>query len=1289
MATLQTLQFKLKLVPDGKKTIPPAELAKRLTTLHTELAELDQEAVDVRSLDTVARHLITPALLAHKEDGVRIRAACCLADVLRLYAPEAPYDDGQLRTLFEAFLQELGHLAQGDGPDFPLYFYLLESLSTVKSVVLVVDLPNPEPLIVEFFRLFFDLTHPDQSRNLQLCMVDILQQLVEEASAVPQEVVDILLAQFLKKRQTANPAAHQLACDLCNAATDILQKYIGQYFTDVIVTASQHAHADGPSPEQLTDFKTAHYLIKELNRACPSLLLNVIPQLAEELTLDNVHLRTLATSVLGDMIAERGHALVRRYPAAWKAWVQRRADKNVQVRVLWVELAVHLYRVQPQLAPDINAAVLSKVADPEEKVRAAVPRALAQLDYDTLAYAPLDPAILHAVGHRCRDKRAPPRQEAFRALAHMFGLAYPALEARDPRAVERFGWIPATFLHTFYANEPDALAAAEHALTEAVFPASTSWTDPQRTRRLLVVLQQLDDRARKAFVGWLQRQRAAGREVGHYLDLCERYNAADDHGADDGEGVLAALNQIIQRLTARLPDSAKHVHQLFTFAKLHDPRLYRLMRETLDPQLEHRAIRKAQREALKRLESLAPTLVDTFTGLLRRVALTVVNESIVVPLVAFASGQEAGPIEGPEATPTRPSTQLATPGDPTGAGPGRWTAAELAPTARSLLSDLATVFPELYKRHAAELLALLNDGPAGATDDAQSLQTLAQFAKVYPADVPSDAAAVRRLRAYAERGSPTEAKYAAAVLAHLPGATGETACSTIMKTVTAFFTPERLTQAAKAGKTDGTLATVLAHLRVAAQIARHRPTAFAPYADTLTQVVLREVVRRPSGEAGDADWVAPADLDLATRCRGAGLKLFAARLLGSPAAAVVSTVAPPVLQLLYQTVARDGELATDQTTPPAARSFLRLTAATTLLLLAGQERYDALLAPNQVERLGTVIQDPCYPVRRAFAGKLIGHLNQFRLPQRYLPCLFLVAYDTEAEMQLIVRSFVKRQMALAAVRDRFAALYETALPRLLHLLAHDPDFQPEVAKLLLVTGYIDFYLDLVARAENVSLIFYLVSQLKTVADRIASTADGSEPLYALSDLAQYLIQERCQAHQWPLPSYPGSVALPRDLFAPVEDDTRLSEIAKRSFLPRDFIREHNAQGARAGRTPAARRPRSTDAGKSATHATSDTDGEADGGAEASERPTTRKRRTPATAHRATPAAKRKRRGATTSSESEDSAGDSDASNDEVGAVKLMRREPEPPATPSRRNAPRRARATRQTAVASDDDSDSD
>ncbi|RKP38243.1 armadillo-type protein [Dimargaris cristalligena] len=1287
MATLDRLRFRQKLVFEGTKTIAPAELMKRLKTLHAELAEMDQEKVDVRSLDSVTRSLISSTLLEHKDNGVQIHTACCLADIMRLYAPEAPYDEEELRTIFEFFLSQLAHLAQSNSDYFQLYFYLLESLSNVKSVVLVVDLNHPEQLVTEFFRLFFDIIRPDQSRNLQLYMVDVLHQLVEETPTVPQEVVDIILAQFLKKRQTANPTAYQLACDLCNAATDRLQKYICQYFTDVIVNAGKASSGStsGSSgdphftADQLSEFKTAHYLIKELNRACPGLLLNVIPQLEEELTLDAVQLRTLATSVLGDMIAERGHALVRRYPTAWKAWIQRKADKNHAVRALWVELAIHLYRAQPQLGRELNEAIHAKVTDPDEKVRLAVARGLAQLDLDTLTYSPLDPEILVQLGHRCRDKKSSPRQEAIKALSHIFDLAYPSLETRDPIAVARFGWIPSVLFNTFYANDLDTLVMVERALTETVFQPSATLTDEQRTRRLLIVVALLDDRARKAFMGFLNRQLNTSREMNLFLDLCEKYNAAEDPQGADGQGVLNNLNYVIRLITSKLPDARKHADHLLSFAKMHDVRLHKMIRDAMSPQLGHKAIRKSQREAVKRLESLSPTLADTFTILIRRVSLTVVNRSTITETAGTgAAGSDT-------------------------ASAAQWTPAKLAETAHILLKHIATVFPEMYKSHVTELFALVRNDSATAGDDdteqgqTASLKTVADFAKAFPTEVPTDRAIIQRLVqiALSDSVAPVAAKYAASVLAHADSPAATAAVTQILDQLVPNLAPIGSDADAEV------LRPCWAHLKVLGQFALFRSGQFAPYTDRVVSFVQQNFLRAELTTTANA--TPTVATPAATPVRPSRQR---SRTVATSAAAIDrANAALPVLKLLdswitpVPTTTSAADAPTDPepvSTPNPVRSFRRLTAAQCLLKLATQDRYESLLGSQHVERLSGVVQDPCYPVRLSYTTKLIGYLNSLRIPHRFLASLFLVAPDTEAAIKLTVRSFVKRQLQAPNMRDRFATLYETTITRLIHLLAHRPDYDETSAALNALSRYIDFYLDLVANDDNVSLIFHMAAQLKTVTDRstmppnptsAAQTLKASQPIYVLSDMAQYLIQEKCHAHQWTLLSYPGSDRPPRDLFVPIENDEVLSQIAKRSFLPPDFTRDrsgvshnhhyhHSSGGTGGGASATPRRGAGTGPGlrgevtrqrKSASRTAaaagseseaSGSDGEGDSDAETGRRKRRRPRRRP-----------------------------SDASERGFGRSK-MARAAEGMTTPSRRNAPRRAKADGEVRYHQSSDSDS-
>lgn len=96
------LQFKEPLTWRPGKAIPLDTLLKRLDQLTRELAEMDQETTDPSSLTKVAKEVASHQLLNHKDKGVRAYTACCVVDILRLCAPDAPFTPSQLKVRTEA-----------------------------------------------------------------------------------------------------------------------------------------------------------------------------------------------------------------------------------------------------------------------------------------------------------------------------------------------------------------------------------------------------------------------------------------------------------------------------------------------------------------------------------------------------------------------------------------------------------------------------------------------------------------------------------------------------------------------------------------------------------------------------------------------------------------------------------------------------------------------------------------------------------------------------------------------------------------------------------------------------------------------------------------------------------------------------------------------------------------------------------------------------------------------------------------------------------------------------------
>ena len=92
------LQFNQPLSWRAGKPIPVADLLRRLQALSKEMRGMEQEQYEPDSFTKVAKELVNPNLLAHKDKGVKALTASCLVDILRLCAPDAPFTGQQLRV---------------------------------------------------------------------------------------------------------------------------------------------------------------------------------------------------------------------------------------------------------------------------------------------------------------------------------------------------------------------------------------------------------------------------------------------------------------------------------------------------------------------------------------------------------------------------------------------------------------------------------------------------------------------------------------------------------------------------------------------------------------------------------------------------------------------------------------------------------------------------------------------------------------------------------------------------------------------------------------------------------------------------------------------------------------------------------------------------------------------------------------------------------------------------------------------------------------------------------------
>jgi sister chromatid cohesion protein PDS5 len=180
---------------------------------------------------------------------------------------------------------------------------VLESLAEVKSILLINDIEQGDDLLTKLFSCCFDTVSSTSnsaadepvSRDADVVyrMTEILLTLIDESPSIPGDVMEIIMAQFLRAappggkadraEQAGNqstlllktePEAYLMAKNICNQCPEKMARYVSQYFSDVIMDASGFAtkpngqrqgedlddgdHPTGPSEQDLKDLKKAH-----------------------------------------------------------------------------------------------------------------------------------------------------------------------------------------------------------------------------------------------------------------------------------------------------------------------------------------------------------------------------------------------------------------------------------------------------------------------------------------------------------------------------------------------------------------------------------------------------------------------------------------------------------------------------------------------------------------------------------------------------------------------------------------------------------------------------------------------------------------------------------------------------------------------------------------------------------------------------------------------------------------------------------------------------------------------
>uniref|UniRef100_A0A8C5EKT6 PDS5 cohesin associated factor B n=1 Tax=Gouania willdenowi TaxID=441366 RepID=A0A8C5EKT6_GOUWI len=532
---------------DGKVTYPPGvkeisdkiskeEMVRRLKMVVKTFMDMDQDSEEEKELYlNLALHLASDFFLKHPDKDVRLLVACCLADIFRIYAPEAPYTSpDKLKDIFMFITRQLKGLEDTKSAQFNRYFYLLENIAWVKSYNICFELEDSNEIFTQLYRTLFQVINNGHNQKVHMHMVDLMSSIICEGDTVSQELLDTVLVNLVPAHKNLNKQAYDLAKALLKRTAQAIEPYITNFFNQVLMLGKTSV---SDLSEHVFD------LILELYNIDSHLLLSVLPQLEFKLKSNDNDERLQVVKLLAKMFGAKDSELAAQNKPLWQCYLGRFNDIHVPIRLECVKFASHCLMNHPDLAKDLTEFLRVRSHDPEEAIRHDVIVSIVTAAKKDLSL--VNDALLNFVKERTLDKRWRVRKEAMMGLASIY-RKYSLQGEGGREASKQISWIKDKLLHIYYQNSIDDRLLVERVFAQFMVPHNLETTE--RMKCLYYLYATLDTNAVKALNEMWKCQNMLRHHVKDLLDLVKKPKS---------EAGSKAVFAKVMVITRNLPDPGK------------------------------------------------------------------------------------------------------------------------------------------------------------------------------------------------------------------------------------------------------------------------------------------------------------------------------------------------------------------------------------------------------------------------------------------------------------------------------------------------------------------------------------------------------------------------------------------------------------------------------------------------------------------------------------------------------------------------------------------------------------
>ncbi|CAI4048465.1 hypothetical protein N7582_004383 [Saccharomyces uvarum] len=1158
------LKFKSPIISTSEHLISTNELLDRLKALHEELAALDQDNTDLTGLDKYRDALVSRKLLKHKDVGIRAFTACCLSDILRLYAPDAPYTDSQLTDIFKLVLSQFEQLGDQENGYHIQQTYLITKLLEYRSIVLLADLPNSSNLLIELFQIFYDSNKSFPSR-LYNVIGGILGEVISEFDSVPLEVLKLIFNKFLTYNPNEIPeglnvhsdCGYEVSLILCDAYSNRMSRHLTKYYSEII---HQGTNDDNDS-RTLTVITKLHKLILRLWETVPELISAIIGFIYHELSSDNELFRKEATKLIGQILTSYSDLnFVSTHPDTFKTWISKIADISPEVRVQWTESIPNIITTRDDISKELNQALAKTFIDSDPRVRRSSVMIFNKVPTTEIWKNITNKAIYTSLLHLAREKHKEVRDLCINTMAKFYSSSLDEVERtyQNKEIWEIIDTIPSTLYNLYYINDSNINEQVDNVIFEYLLPFESD--NDKRVHRILMVLSHFDKKAFTSFYAFNARQIKVSFAMSKYIEFSEFLNDQENANSSQGPLILSKYNQTIQWLASGLPDSIKAIDSLETIKQFNDKRIFYLINTCITNDIPFPTLKNCFNELINKLQT--PGLfkkynISTGSSIMPR------DIAKVIQILLFRASPIIYNVSNISVLLKLPNNS-----DP-----------KHLNLKRKILDDISKVNPTLFKdqiRTLKTIIKNLDDTGAEKHDTLtleEALKTLYKTTKTLKDQVDfEDTFFFTKLYDFAVEGEPEIAKYSTKLIALSPKA------EETLKKIKIRILPLDL-------KKDKHFTS---HIVVLMEVFKSFPHILNDDSTDIISYLIKEVLlsNQVVGDSKkEVDWIEDSLLD-ESKYSAIGNKVFTLKLFTNK----LRSIAPDVLRdelaesftektmkLFFYLIASGGELISEfnkefYPTPSNYQTKLRCAAGIQVLKLARISNLNNFIKPSEIIKLVNLVEDESLPVRKTFLEQLKDYVANELISIKFLPLIFFTAYEPDIELKTTTKIWINFTFGLKSFRK--GTIFERVLPRLIHAISHHPDIveglnsegDAYLNALTTAIDYLLFYFDSIAAQENFSLLYYLSERVKNYQDKLIEDGEDEEDdeaqkqkapkrgesrgekMYIIGELSQMILLTLKEKKNWQHSAYPGKLNLPSDLFKPfatVQD----AQLSFKTYLP--------------------------------------------------------------------------------------------------------------------------------------------